>query len=502
MRFTRVGKLIEAMNTDLYEREEVVRLALLGALAGQNVFLCGPPGVGKSTVARRVCAAFADASFFGVLLGRFTTPDELFGPRSDSVERRTTGYLPDADIAYIEDIWSARTAVQSGLLAAMQERVFRNGGVEQPLHLKAVIGAAGGPPPVGVNAAFWDRFLLRLRVQEVAERTAFEAMIAEPASPVADPVPQELKITPQEYRDFQAGIAAVAVPDHILGLIYDVRERIARHNSHHRKAHQTLISVSDRRWKGIVHLLRTSAYLNDRQAVDALDAILMRHVLWSTEDQIEPVDDIVREALHNYCRSGRFDPYPLRERMTATLEEMHHATVQQTDVVEERAVLYRGEYLRLQDFVEDHLSLMWVADFQQLPTDRESEIDLFFYGENEEFAYSERFTARRVGEFGVEIAGELFSVETTTEPAVVERDVELDAEDSAAWKARLADLIDHINGVVTEIVSYRDRSVDAAVQHLFVHRRFAQVVTTGMNEAATEFSDLKLAVERALTRLQ
>ena len=71
--------LVRALSGDLLEKEYEVSVGLLCAIAGENLFMIGPPGVAKSLIANRICHAFRDASFFNYLMSRFSTPDEIFG---------------------------------------------------------------------------------------------------------------------------------------------------------------------------------------------------------------------------------------------------------------------------------------------------------------------------------------------------------------------------------------------------------------------------------------
>lgn len=102
----RIASLLQQLNERVFEKEHIVALALLSAVAGESIFLLGPPGVAKSMVGRRLKLAFRNASAFEYLMSRFSTPDEIFGPVSisklkdeDTYERIVDGYLPSATIA-------------------------------------------------------------------------------------------------------------------------------------------------------------------------------------------------------------------------------------------------------------------------------------------------------------------------------------------------------------------------------------------------------------------
>lgn len=177
----RILRILEHMSNGTFERDEVIALSLLSALSGESIFLLGLPGVGKSMVARRLKSAFSDAKVFEYLMSRFSTPDEIFGPVSisrlknhDTYERITTGYLPEAEIVFLDEIWKAGPAIQNALLTVLNERIYLNGNRELKLPLKGVIAASNELPAKDEGLeALWDRFLLRYIVEPIASREKF-----------------------------------------------------------------------------------------------------------------------------------------------------------------------------------------------------------------------------------------------------------------------------------------------------------------------------------------
>src|SRR5512141_1030693 len=179
----RLGDLLDALEQGLVERRRQVRLALLAALAGEHTLLIGPPGTAKSELARRLHLAFEDAQYFERLLTRFSVPEELFGPLSisaleqDRYERQTAGYLPQASIAFIDEVFKANSAILNALLTLLNERKFDNGAIRQDCPLISAIGATNEVPAGEVAEAFFDRFLVRQPVERVSA-DGFRALLA------------------------------------------------------------------------------------------------------------------------------------------------------------------------------------------------------------------------------------------------------------------------------------------------------------------------------------
>ena len=302
----RIAHLLDAMGAGAYEREEVIGLSLLAAFAGESIFLLGVPGVGKSMVARRLKMAFRDARSFEYLMSRFSTPDEIFGPVSisklkdeDTYERVVDGYLPTADIVFLDEIWKAGPAIQNSLLTAINEKVFRNGDRDLKLPLKGIIAASNELPAEGEGLeALWDRFLIRYIVKPIGDRLNFKALLS--GEQIEPQVNGALAFTKEEYRSILSKAADVEVPDGVLDFIYSLRTLLVKEAQENREndgEEHEVPYVSDRRWKKIVGIMRMSAFLNGRTEVDFSDCLLLEHMIWDHDSQISKVGKDICEEL-------------------------------------------------------------------------------------------------------------------------------------------------------------------------------------------------------------
>lgn len=288
---TQLARLLEVLESGLVERRQVLRLSLLGALAGEHTLLIGPPGTAKSALARRIHLAFRGARYFERLLTRFTVPEELFGPLSiraleeDRYERHVAGFLPDAEVAFIDEVFKANSAILNALLTLLNEREFDNGAGRLRCPLISVIGATNQVPEDEVAEAFFDRFLLRLVVGPVSAE-GFRALLgldgrsgsegvescgpsarpsALPAAAVSDArqslLADGLQLGAAERAALTVAALQVTLPGEVLERLSELRAWLAA-QSHY---------VSDRRWVKIGHLLRMAAASEGRASVAEWD---------------------------------------------------------------------------------------------------------------------------------------------------------------------------------------------------------------------------------------
>ena len=319
-RQSRIKKLLELLNTGLYEKEEAVRLGLLAAVSGESIFFLGAPGSAKNMIARRIVQAFqADGNkglkYFEYLMNQFSTPEDIFGNISlralngegesgkEEYKRITDGMLPQADIAFLDEIWKASPAIQNTLLTIINERKFHNGNTVENVPLKALFTASNELPAENAGLeALYDRLILRLCVNYIENEESFLDMIDAPHTNEIklEETDKNLLITDEEMKNWEQQIDNVTLSEAVKSVITAIRKELTVQNEQFKsegKATKEWFTVSDRRWKKIARILKMSAFLNDRTEVDLMDCQLIEYCIWNTEEQQQKVGEIVAKCI-------------------------------------------------------------------------------------------------------------------------------------------------------------------------------------------------------------
>lgn len=353
----RIEKLLDVLGSGLYEKETAVKLGLLTALAGESMFMLGAPGCAKSMITRRIKEAFkADnkdgVKYFETLLNQFTTPEEVFGNislkalngelpdengnKKEEYRRLTEGMLPEADIAFLDEIWKASPAILNTLLTIVNERKFHNGSKVMNVPLKALFAASNELPAKGKGLeALYDRFIFRLPVDFIKNEDDFFEMIDQPAHEEFKLNDEEKKllISNTELKEWGKEIDKVTLSEVSKQVISAIRKEMTLLNDampDEDKKNGELFEVGDRRWKKIAHILKTSAFLNDRNEVDLMDCSLIENCIWGTEKQQKKAKEIVEKCLKENgipCDSAIEDIQEQIEEFTAKVDEQWFESV-------------------------------------------------------------------------------------------------------------------------------------------------------------------------------
>lgn len=288
----RLRDAIREATPGLVDRDQLAELMVLGAVAQEHLLVIGPPGTGKSAVVRRVAASLG-GNYFEYLLGRFTEPSELFGPvnlgklREGLVETETAGMLPEADIAFLDEVFLGSTAILNTLLGLLNERQFRRGHTRLRCPLRICVGAANALPEDESLAAFADRFLLHVFVEPVPDNRLEDLLAGG----------WEINRRPVETR------ADLACLDLLNAAVPGVDMEAVRPALAHaiRKLRQAGIHLSDRRIVRAQRLVAASTVLAGRQQASSADLWPLLFAIPTATGQLgarEALRDVLDQASH------------------------------------------------------------------------------------------------------------------------------------------------------------------------------------------------------------
>ena len=291
----RIGRLrtgvIEPLKARFIGRDEVVDLIALATVAGEHLFLFGPPGTAKSLLVHAFAGAL-QCRYFEYLLTRFSEPNEIFGPvdlvklREGVIATVTSGMLPEAEFAFLDELFNANSAILNNLLTVLNERVYRRGAETHRLPLISAFAASNHLPEDDTLQALFDRFLLRVKVDSLPQQQLPALLAAGWAIERAEENgAAENPITAADLRAMSARVKEI-----------DLEAIWEPYSDAVRKIRDLGVAMSDRRAVKGMKLIAASAVLCGRSAANASDFWVLRYV-WDRAEQIGPLAALVAGLL-------------------------------------------------------------------------------------------------------------------------------------------------------------------------------------------------------------
>jgi MoxR-like ATPase len=286
-----IHKMMEVLNEQFVEREEAIYGIVLGLLSQKHVFFLSSPGQAKSALFKSVVGAFKGSKAFKIQLDKQTRKEEVVGPikvstlGKDLYEHNIEGYLPDADVALIDEIWKANASILDVFLWQFDEsREFKNGAKVFRTPLIAAFVCSNELPESDGLSAHYDRCLLRYKLDDIVDDANFIKMLETEIVGCPD------IMSISDLKSAQEDVKNVDVKP-ILQSLAELRRRLAV---------EAGVRFSPRRWKESLMVLRASAWLDQRDEVAVQDFEVLQNVFWDKpEDKTNVVKIIVGMASPN-----------------------------------------------------------------------------------------------------------------------------------------------------------------------------------------------------------
>jgi len=285
-------KFMEELSAPFIGREEEAKVVVLALLSKEHVILIGEPGTAKSALARRA-AELLNAKFFMYLLTKYTEPAELFGAldinalREGQYRRITKDRLPESQIAFLDEIFNANSAILNALLSLLNERVIYDGYNVIRVPLRTLISASNRVPDEPELEALYDRLLLRHYARPVGEELWKQLLDATWEIEFTNRWSVKEPIMNVEHLDklysYLQQVDLSGVKNKLLKLYAMLEEKG--------------IHLTDRRKGKVLKIVSAHAILNGRLKASEEDLIVLKYIAPREIDDFEKVSALLSEEL-------------------------------------------------------------------------------------------------------------------------------------------------------------------------------------------------------------
>jgi MoxR-like ATPase len=314
----RIGQEINHKN---FERADIVQSMLTALISQQHVLMVGPGGTAKSQIVRDLAKRILDGKYFETALDETSTPDQVLGPPDikamveDGKTRRVpTGMLPEAHIAFIDEVFNGNGPVLHSLMPILNERIFHNNGQPSSTNLLMALAGTNKLNADADMAALWDRWHIRHQVNFVKDRdnrdSLLRAAMLRAVSTYKEP--EFTTVTVDELKTAHDEAMQLPIPDITMSTFLDLIEVLEK---------QGVIVSTRRQVEGLKAVVAT-AWLAGHTEVKVGDLSVLQHMFWTSQDQI----GTVRAAILTACNPGEKKALEYLEELDTYIAEYKKAS--------------------------------------------------------------------------------------------------------------------------------------------------------------------------------
>lgn len=215
--------------------------------------------------------------------------------REDRFARNTQGMLPEAEVAFVDEVFKSNSAVLNGMLPILNERVYKSGASAAPVPLQMAVCASNEMPEDREElSALYDRLLVRHLVLPIRDERSFEAVLLGRTRYAPPPAAPRTTITLSEITRAREEASEVDLSG-VVSQVSEIRRDLLEKG----------IEPSVRRFDRSCYLVRASAYLGGRGEANEEDLAPLRHVLWEETEQIGTVADAILCRANPYLKAAQ-----------------------------------------------------------------------------------------------------------------------------------------------------------------------------------------------------
>lgn len=368
-KITSLEKVLTHLKHIYVGKDQIIDLLGLSLIAGENIFLYGPPGTAKSAIVKSLSKQIENGKNFDYLLTKFTEPNEIFGPiniqklREGELVTNIENMLPEASIVFLDELFNANSAILNSLLTSLNEKTFRKGKETFILPTLMFISASNHLPDEEALEALFDRFVVRVKCDYVEPALLID-VLTKGRNLQKNTLEDKPTITIEDIVELQSFARTL-----------DTSPIHQQYSNVVKNLRNAGISISDRRAVKLLNLIASSAILSHRDYVIDSDLWVLKHI-WDNEEEIEILESVIDEFLnhlptndlsHSQALQNHLpNPEELHNQLKKLVEEWNNDEInleQKNNVKDKLRILQsRIQWLKNQEkkeYIQQEIDKLW-----------------------------------------------------------------------------------------------------------------------------------------------